>query len=99
LIGRKINEGTPAVDTLKMSRELLPYLSNHRLAYLARSLGVVVNDTHRAMADVELTVQVLMRMIEMATDQNLDQVSTFFIQFGVEKPTFKLISSHQESLF
>jgi DNA polymerase III epsilon subunit family exonuclease len=97
--GRKLNDATPAIDTLKMSRELFPYLSNHRLAYLARSLGVVVNDTHRAMADVEITVQVLMRMIEMATDQNLDKVSTFFTQFGVEKPSFKIVSSHQESLF
>jgi len=99
LMGRKINDGTPAVDTLKMARELLPYLSNHKLAYLSRSLGVVVTETHRAMADVDLTVQVLLRMIEMAEDQNIDEVAKFFTQFSVEKPVFKLVSSAQASLF
>ncbi len=99
LIGRKINEGNPAVDTLKMARELLPYLNNYKLAYLARSLGVVVSETHRAMADVDLTTQVLFRMIEMAADKKLDDVSTFLLKFSVEKPTFRLVSSAQASLF
>ena len=99
LMGRKLNESTPAVDTLKMAKELLPYLSNYRLSYLARSLGVTVSETHRAMADVELTVQVLFRMIEMASDQNLDKVGKFITQFSVEKPSFKLTSSPQPSLF
>jgi len=99
LMGRKLNDSTPAVDTLKMARDLLPYLSNYRLAYLARSLGVTVSETHRAMADVELTVQVLMRMTEMATDQNIDEITKFFTQFSVEKPSFKITSSAQSSLF
>jgi DNA polymerase-3 subunit alpha (Gram-positive type) len=99
LMGRKINESTPAIDTLKMARDLLPYLSNHKLAYLARSLGVVVSETHRAMADVDLTVQVLIRLMEMASDQNLDEISKFFAKFSVEKPAFKLVSTSQASLF
>jgi DNA polymerase III subunit alpha, Gram-positive type len=99
LAGRKLNDSTPAIDTLKMARDLLPYLSNHKLAYLARSLGVTVTETHRAMADVDLTVQVLIRLIEMATDQNRDDISTFMTQFGIEKPSFKLVSSAQASLF
>ncbi|MEI7998186.1 MAG: 3'-5' exonuclease [Candidatus Omnitrophota bacterium] len=99
LMGRKFNESTPAVDTLKMAKDLLPYLSNYRLGYLARSLGVTVSETHRAMADVELTVQVLIRMMDMATDKDLDNVSKFISQFSVEKPSFKLTSTPQASLF
>ncbi len=99
LMGRKLNESTPAVDTLKMAKDLLPYLSNYRLSYLARSLGVTVNETHRAMADVDLTVQVFIRMMEMASEQNLDDITKFFTQFSVEKPSFKLASSVQASLF
>jgi DNA polymerase-3 subunit alpha (Gram-positive type) len=98
-IGRRLNDQTPAVDTLKMARELLPYLSNHKLAYLARSLGVVVDQTHRAMADVEITVAVFYRLMEMAGDKDLQQVAVFLNQFGVEKPNFKLIQKSQESLF
>jgi DNA polymerase III epsilon subunit family exonuclease len=99
LIGRKLNEQTPAIDTLKMARDLLPYLSNHKLAYLARSLGVVVDQTHRAMADVEITVAVFLRLVEMAGDKNLQNVTIFLNQFGVEKPNFKLNQKSQESLF
>lgn len=99
LIGRRLHDQTPAVDTLKMARELLPYLSNHKLAYLARSLGVVVDQSHRAMADVELTVAVFLRLMEMAGDKNLQKVSIFLNQFGVEKPSFKLNQKSQASLF
>ncbi len=99
LIGRKLHDRTPAVDTLKMARDLLPYLSNHKLAYLARSLGVVVDQTHRAMADVELTVAVFLRLMEMAGDKDLQKVPVFLDQFGVEKPSFKLKQKSQASLF
>jgi len=99
LIGRKLNDQTPAVDTLKMARDLLPYLSNHKLAYLARSLGVVVDQTHRAMADVQITVAVFLRLMEMAGDKDLQNVSVFLNQFGVEKPNFKINQKSQASLF
>jgi DNA polymerase III epsilon subunit len=99
LVGRRLNDHTPAVDTLKMARELLPYLSNHKLAYLARSLGVVVNQTHRAMADVHLTVAVFLRLMEMAQDKDLHKASVFLSQFGVEKPIFKLNQKVQSLLF
>jgi DNA polymerase III epsilon subunit len=99
LIGRRLNDQTPAVDTLKMARDLLPYLSNHKLSYLARSLGVVVDQTHRAMADVELTVAVFLRLMEMAGDKDLQKVSVFLNQFSVEKPSFKLNQKSQASLF
>ena len=99
LMGRKLQDGTPAIDTLKMAKDLLPYLSSYKLSYLARSLGVTVNDAHRAMADVEITVKVMLRLIEMAGEQNLSNVGKFLAQFGVEKPSYKLSQSVQASLF
>lgn len=99
LMGRRLNDQTPAVDTLKMARDLLPYLSNHKLAYLARSLGVTVDETHRAMADVQLTVAVFLRLMEMAGDKDLQKASVFLAQFGVEKPSFKLNQKVQSLLF
>ena len=99
LFGRRMKDETPAVDTLKMAKDLLPYLSSYKLSYLARSLGVTVTETHRAMADVELTVAVLLRMIEMAADKNADDVTTFISRFSVEKPSFKPVRLSQDSLF
>jgi len=99
LAGRRLKEETPAIDTLKMAKELLPYLSSYKLSYLARSLGLAVGETHRAMADVEITVQVMLRLIEMAEEQNLGDVGKFLAQFGVEKPSFKFVQASQSSLF
>ena len=99
LFGRRMKDDTPVVDTLKMAKDLLPYLSSYKLSYLARSLGVTVTGTHRAMADVELTVAVMLRMMEMAADRNTDDVPTFLAKFGVEKPSFKLAQVSQDSLF
>ncbi len=99
LMGRKLNDITPALDTLKMAKDLLPYLSSYRLAYLARALGITVENSHRAMADVEITVQVMMRLIEMAQEQRLCDVGNFLTQFGVEKPAFRVIQAPQSSLF
>ena len=99
LVGRRLGEGTPALDTLKMAKELLPYLSSYKLSYLARSLGITVTESHRAMADVDITVQVMLRLIEMAEERNLSDVGKFFAQFGVEKPSYKFAAVAQSSLF
>ena len=100
LMGRKIKDETPVVDTLKMSKELVPYLSSHRLGYIARSLGVSVGETHRAMADVKLTAAVFLKLMDMAHDKEITHITKFLDQFGVEKPTFKLNQvTAQASLF
>lgn len=99
LMGRRLNDGTPVVDTLKMAKELIPYLSSYRLSYLANSLGISVGQTHRAMADVELTANVMKRLFEMAHDRKIHDIAAFLGQFGVEKPSFKINQLAQSSLF
>jgi len=58
-----------------------------------------VDQTHRAMADVEITVAVFQRLMDMAGDKDLQKASIFLNQFGVEKPVFKLNQNSQASLF
>lgn len=99
LLNRKLKEQTPAIDTLKMARELFPYLSTYKLAYLARSLGISVETAHRALADVETTVKVMLRLIEKAQTQDKGQIQKFLTQFSVEKPVFKTNHAAQSSLF
>ncbi len=98
-MGRKLKDDTPVIDTLKMAKELLPYLSSYKLAYLARSLGVTVTETHRALADVALTVAVFNRLADMAREKQLDEASIFIRTFSVEKPSFKIQQVAQASLF
>jgi DNA polymerase III epsilon subunit family exonuclease len=99
LIGRKLQEETPAVDTLKMAKYLLPVLSSHRLAHVAHALGIQIEETHRALADVQLTVAILIRLIDRAQEQDIQSFPDFYKLFGVQKPNFKIEQLPQPTLF
>ena len=99
LLNRKLKDQTPAIDTLKMAKALFPYLSTYKLSYLARALGISVDQAHRALADVETTVRVMQRLIEKAETQDLGQIQKFLAQFSVEKPVFKSNKVAESSLF
>jgi DNA polymerase-3 subunit alpha (Gram-positive type) len=99
LAGRKLHDGTPVLDTMKMSKSFLPHLTSQRLSYIAHSLGVPVGDTHRALADVEILMGVLVRLFALAPDYNVKTFQELIGQFGVEKPNFRIKSVEQPSFF
>lgn len=99
LMGRKLYDATPVVDTMKMARAFLPYLTSYRLEALANSLGIKVGNTHRAEADTELTAEAFRRLLAMAGDHGITDLKELAARFGVEKPVFKLNNSYQETLF
>ncbi|MCA9404863.1 MAG: 3'-5' exonuclease [Candidatus Omnitrophica bacterium] len=97
--GRRLRSTTPTIDTLKMSRALIPQLSRHRLANVAQYFGVTIGETHRALADVKLTVAVLNRLFGLAYEQGIQTPPDIFKQFGVDKPNYKVEDVNQGSLF
>ncbi len=99
LLKRKLRSETPAVDTLKMAREFLPHLTSHRLSDVARCLGVAVGETHRALADVELTRDAALRLFVLAGEQGVGDFRDLLKRFGVAKPHFKIEDLCQETLF
>ena len=99
LIGRKLREETPAIDTLKMAKALLPHLTSFRLSHVAHSLGAAVEETHRALPDVKLTAKVMKRLMDIATDQNIDTFRDLYKNFGVIKPNFKIEQMNHEFVF
>ena len=99
LIGRKLREETPAIDTLKMAKALLPHLTSFRLLHVANSLGAAVEETHRALPDVKLTAKVMKRLMDIATDQNIDTFRDLYKNFGVIKPNFKIEQMNHEFVF
>jgi DNA polymerase III epsilon subunit family exonuclease len=99
LIGRKLGEGTPAVDTLKMAKALLPHLTSFRLVHVAHALGAAVEETHRALPDVKLTAQVMKRLMDIAVDQNISTFKNLYKHFGVIKPNFKIEQINHEFAF
>ena len=99
LIGRKLRDETPAIDTLKMAKTLLPHLTNFRLAHVAHSLGAAVEETHRALPDVKLTAKVMKRLMDIAADQNINTFKNLYKHFGVIKPNFKIEQLNHEFAF
>jgi DNA polymerase III epsilon subunit len=99
LIGRKLNAETPALDTLKMAKHLLPHLTSFRLSHVAHFLGASSKLTHRALPDVQLTAQVLRRLMDMADAQHISTFNKLHKHFGVPKPNFLIEQVNHEFVF
>lgn len=100
LAGRKLNDQTPALDTLKIAKKFLPCLSSYSLGFIAQSLGVRVgDDAHRALADVLVTSKILKHLVGIAEEHDVTAFSQFHKDFGVQKPSFPIVSAVQNSLF
>lgn len=60
------------IDTLTMSKELFETYENHKLGTIAKNLGVNLEGAHRAINDVRATVEVFLKMIEVAKQKGID---------------------------
>jgi len=58
LLGFKEIKDVLVVDILKLARNTIPNLESYALWSVAKSLGIKDVQRHRALADVELTLQV-----------------------------------------
>lgn len=96
--GRKLNDATPAFDTLKMSKRLVSHLRSHKLSYLAHSFGIPIDETHRALADVKLTINVLYRLLDIAKDQGIISIPELISLFNVVKPKFQITDTSNSAM-
>lgn len=62
------------IDTLRLARKLLPELSHHRLSDLADYYNIDKTGHHRALKDVEMTLEVYNHLVEEILNQygNID---------------------------
>lgn len=62
------------VDTLRISRRLIPELKHHKLSDLANYFNIDTNGSHRSLKDVEITLEVLKNLNTMIIEkyQNMD---------------------------
>ncbi len=59
------------VDTLELSRTLLPELSKHKLDIICEHLGVVLRGHHRAVNDAEATAEVFLKFLDMLAERKI----------------------------
>jgi predicted DnaQ family exonuclease/DinG family helicase len=79
LAGAGLRLRNPRYDTFELATILMPQLPAYNLATIADRLNVEVDSSHRAMADVETTMQVFRGLIELLSEYDsgtLDRLST-----------------------
>lgn len=66
----KASLNNPALCTVRLARRLLPKQQRKSLGELAQWFGITLKDRHRARGDALATVQVLQKLIEIASEQH-----------------------------
>lgn len=64
----------PTLCTVKMSRKILPGYDSYSLGNLCSSIGIPINNRHRAAGDALATAYLLKRLIETDADQIYHQI-------------------------
>jgi DNA polymerase-3 subunit epsilon len=73
LRSRRLGEG--AIDTLPLSRALVPGLVNYRLGTVAQALDAPVTACHRALADAQAVAHVFLRLTEVLQSREVTRLS------------------------
>lgn len=60
------------IDTMRISRKLLPYLQHHRLIDLAKYFEIDSTNNHRSLKDCEITMNVYEKLKGMALQKYVD---------------------------
>ena len=66
------------LDTVELSRTLLPELKKHKLNIVAEHLGVSLEGHHRAVHDAEATAKIFIKLIDMLAEKgitNIDEIN------------------------
>ncbi len=66
---------TDGLDTIKLARRLIPGIRQLKLDTLARQVGVVVRDRHRALGDAQITLEVFQHLLALAAGQGIETLA------------------------
>ena len=83
------------VDTVSLARLLLPQLNRFKLDTVAKALGIVLDQHHRAVYDAQCTAEIFVKFIEMLKERdvhNLDELN--HLQKNSEESIRKMPSHH-----
>ena len=69
-----LNSEFTYVDTLGIARVLLPNQSKHTLDAVAKTLGVSLENHHRAVDDAEATAQIFVKFIPMLKEEGIENL-------------------------
>ena len=64
-----LNHKFTYIDTVGLSRILLPNLSRHKLNNVAKALGISLENHHRAVDDAGATAEIFVKFIDMLKER------------------------------
>lgn len=74
--------GNRGIDTLPLSRKMLPELPSYRLGEIARHMGVLNENPHRALGDLETLEKILLKLLERGPGNFDEGIMSLFCQWG-----------------
>ncbi|MBQ3615516.1 MAG: PHP domain-containing protein, partial [Anaerotignum sp.] len=81
------------LDTLELSRSLLPELNKHKLNLVCDHLGVSLEGHHRAVNDAEATAEVFQKFIDMLVEKKIYHVDDINV-FSSQTVNYKKLKAH-----
>jgi DNA polymerase III epsilon subunit len=103
ILNRPSLENVVVIDILKMARRLLPGLERYALWFVADKLGIRKKQEHRALSDVELTLEVFCRLKEIFYAKGISRLADFSGLFALNSCLLndannKKVASIQEAI-
>lgn len=83
LMGQPKLKDVVVVDILKMAKRLLPGLERYALWFVAEKLRIKAEQKHRALSDVELTLQTFNKLIQILYSQGITDFNNFSSLFSI----------------
>lgn len=81
------------LDTLELSRALLPELKKHKLDIVCEQLGVSLEGHHRAVNDAEATAEVFLKFIDMLLEKEIYKVDDINV-FSSQTVNYKKLKAY-----
>lgn len=72
------------IDLLKMSKRLLPGLSNYALISVAKALDIKIDVLHRAFFDAQISFEIFQRLKEIILKKGISDFNNFFQLFSLK---------------
>lgn len=83
ILGRPLLENIVIIDILKMVKRLMPGLERYSLWFVTAQLGIRIQQKHRALSDVELTLAVFNKLKETLKTKGVRDFVNFSSLFGL----------------
>lgn len=81
------------LDTLELSRSLLPELKKHKLDIICEQLDVSLEGHHRAVNDAEATAEVFLKFIDMLVEKEIYKVDDINV-FSSQTVNYKKLKAY-----